>query len=82
MIAGKNFERALIRQRIRKSMQIRTEEDVLEVYKNTDQITRNQMWVRFPAFRKAFKEMDDSDSIDWQVSEIIPLTEWYKKEMG
>lgn len=62
-------------------MQNRTEEDVLEVYKSADRITRNQMWIRFPALRKAFEEMDDSAGFDLQIFEIIPRTDWYKKKI-
>jgi len=61
-------------------MQNRTEEDVLEVYKNTDQITRNQMWIRFPAFRKAFDEIDDSTGNKWRASGVVPRADWCKKE--
>ena len=60
MISERTGEKASIKQRIHDDMQNRTEEDVLEVYKNTDRITRNHMWIRFPAFRKAFDEIDDS----------------------
>lgn len=63
-------------------MHNRTEEDVLEVYKNTDRITRNQMWIRFQALRRAFDEIDDSMGNKWQVSRVIPRNEWYKKETG
>lgn len=56
-------------------MQNISEEDVLEAYKNTDQITRTQMWMRFSAFRKAFDEIDDSNGNKWQVAEIIPRTD-------
>lgn len=62
-------------------MQNRTEEDVLKMYKNTDQITKNQMWIRFPTFRKAFDEMDDSGGNDLRVFEIIPRTDLYKKKI-
>jgi hypothetical protein len=78
----KNREKASIKQRILDDMQNRTEEDVLEAYKNTDRITRNQMWIRFPAFRKAFNDINDSAENNWQVSGVISRSAWYKKEAG
>ena len=78
----KNRKKASIKQRILDDMQNRTEEDVLKVYKNTDRITRNQMWIRFPAFRKAFDGIDDSEENKWQVPGIISRNEWHKKETG
>ncbi|MGD9246057.1 MAG: hypothetical protein PVH36_14080 [Desulfobacterales bacterium] len=63
-------------------MKNRTEKDVLEMYKHTDQITRNQIWIRFPAFRKAFDEIDDStgNNIKRQVSGVVTRAVWCKKE--
>ena len=78
----KNREKASIKQRILDDMQNRTEEDVLEVYKNSDRMTRNQMWIRFPVFRKAFDEIDYSAENNWQVSVVISQNEWHKKETG
>ena len=78
----KNRKKASIKQRILDDMQNRTEEDVLKVYKNSDRITRNRMWIRFPAFRKAFDGIDDSEENKWQVPGIISRNEWHKKETG
>ena len=61
-------------------MQNRTEQDVLEIYKYADQITRNQMWMRFPAFREAFDEVDGNTDNKWRVSGVVPRADWYKKE--
>lgn len=79
---GKNREKSSIKQRINEDMQNRAKEDVLEVYKDTDRITRHLMWIRFPTFRKAFDEIDDSTGNNWQVSKVVPRNEWYKKESG
>jgi hypothetical protein len=78
----KNREKALIKQRILHGMQNRTEQDVLKAYKNTDRITRNQMWIRFSVFRKAFNEIDDSEENNLHGPGVISRTEWYKKETG
>jgi hypothetical protein len=61
-------------------MQNRTEQDVLEIYKNADQITKNQMWMRFPAFREAFDEFDGSPGNKWQVSGVVFRADCYIKE--
>ncbi len=75
----KNREKASIKQRILDDMQNRTEEDVLKMYKNTDRITRNQLWIRFPSFRKAFDEIDESTGNKWQVSGVVCRANWYRK---
>ena len=61
-------------------MQDRTEENVLKMYEDTDQITRDQMWMRFPAFRKAFDEIDNRTGNSWQAPKVVPRADWHKKE--
>ena len=78
----KNREKASIKQRILDDMQNRTEEDVLKMYENTDQIIRDQMWIRFPALRKAFDEIDDNAKNKWQVSGVVSRADWYKKKIS
>jgi len=78
----KNREKASIKQRILDDLQNRTEEDVLKMYENTDQIIRDQMWIRFPALRKAFDEIDDNAKNKWQVSGVVSRADWYKKKIS
>jgi len=61
-------------------MQNRIEEEILEKYKNTDHITRDQMWIRFPALRKAFDEIAINTSNKWLLSIKGFLTNMYTKE--
>ena len=61
-------------------MQNRTEQDVLEIYKHTDRITRSQMWIRFPAFRKIFDEIDGNTDNQRKVSRVAPWSDWFKKK--
>ena len=61
-------------------MQNRIEEEVLEKYKNTDHITRDQMWIRFPALRKAFDEIAINTGNKWLLSINGFLTDRYTKE--
>ena len=61
-------------------MQNRTEEEVLEKYKNTDQITRDQMWIRYPDFRKAFDEITGKTGNKSHLPSNGSLTDYYTKE--
>jgi hypothetical protein len=61
-------------------MQIKAEAEILEKYKYADQITKYQIWMRFPAFRKAFDEIDGNAGNKWQVPRAVPRADWYKKE--
>ena len=71
MISGKNPEKASIKQRIRDDMQNRTEEEVLEEYQNTDRISRDQMWIRFPVFRKTFDEINGNTGNKGHIHRIV-----------
>jgi hypothetical protein len=78
----KDTKKGSLKQVILDDMQNRAEKDVLELYKNADRIKRNQMWIRFPACRKAFDEIDVATCNKWQLSRVVGSTNWYKKKIS
>ena len=50
------------------------------MYKNADQITKNQMWIRFSGFREAFEEFDGSTGKNWQLPGVVFRADCYIKE--